>query len=247
MAAAETYNVLVTTSAGCAWTAVSNNSFLYVVAGASGSGTGVVVFGPSPNTGAARTGSLTIAGINFPVSQAGAPAGSSVFSLSASTASVPATAVTGAVGLTASSPTASWTAVSQAPWLTITKGASGVGSGTVTYTTAANSTSNSRMGLVMIAGLPYTVTQAGVGCNYGVGVATVGQENSGFTLSFPVTANNGCAWTASSNSTWLTLVSGSPGSGNGTALFNATAYTGSARSATLTIAGFTVTISQGGN
>jgi hypothetical protein len=247
VAAAETYNVLVTTGPGCSWTAVSNSSFLYVMEGASGSGTGLVVFGPTPNTGAARTGSLTIAGINFPVSQAGASAGTAVFSLSASTASIPATAVTGTVGLTASSPTAPWTAVSQAPWLTITKGASGVGSGAITYAIAANNTSNSRMGLVMIAGLPYTVTQAGVGCNYGIGAATVGQEASGFTLSFPVTANTGCTWTASSNSSWMTLLSGSPGSGNGTVVFNASAYTGAARSATLTIAGFTVTISQGGN
>ena len=74
-AAGGTQNVTVTTSAGCNWTAVSNNSFITVTSGASGSGSGTVSYSVAANTGTARNGSLTIAGLTHSVSQAGAGGG----------------------------------------------------------------------------------------------------------------------------------------------------------------------------
>ena len=65
-------NVTVNTSNGCAWTATSNETFLTVVSGASGTGTGAVVFQVAANlTGQARTASLTIGGQTFTVTQSG--------------------------------------------------------------------------------------------------------------------------------------------------------------------------------
>jgi hypothetical protein len=65
-------NVNVTTPTGCAWTATSSDNFLTVVSGASGTGTGAVVFQVAPNiTGQARTASLTIGGQTFTVTQSG--------------------------------------------------------------------------------------------------------------------------------------------------------------------------------
>lgn len=63
--------VNVTTSAGCGWTAVSNNtSFLTVTGGASGVGNGTVTFALTQNnTGSQRTGTLTVAGQTFTVFQ----------------------------------------------------------------------------------------------------------------------------------------------------------------------------------
>jgi hypothetical protein len=64
-------NVTVTAPGGCAWTAVSNNpSFIHVTAGSSGSGNGSVSYTVDPNTGVARTGSITIAGLTFSITQA---------------------------------------------------------------------------------------------------------------------------------------------------------------------------------
>ena len=56
------------------WTAVSNSSFLHVTSGsASGASSAVVAFSYDANTGAAaRTGTLTIAGLTLTVTQAGA-------------------------------------------------------------------------------------------------------------------------------------------------------------------------------
>ncbi len=59
----------------------------------------------------------------------------------------------------------SWTASSDATWITITSGSAGTGSGTVNYTVAANTTSGSRSGSLSIAGQTFTVTQAKAGCD----------------------------------------------------------------------------------
>lgn len=53
----------------------------------------------------------------------------------------------------------SWTAASNAPWITITSGTSGIGSGTVNYSVAANTSGMSRTGTLTIAGQTVTVTQ----------------------------------------------------------------------------------------
>jgi hypothetical protein len=70
-AGGSTGNVSVQASSTCFWTAASNVTWITVTSGASGTGNGTVVFQVQPNlTGQARTGSLTIAGQTFMVSQA---------------------------------------------------------------------------------------------------------------------------------------------------------------------------------
>lgn len=52
-----------------------------------------------------------------------------------------------------------WTATSDAPWVTITSGATGVGNGTVVYTVAPNLTLAVRTGTVTVGGLTHTLRQ----------------------------------------------------------------------------------------
>jgi len=54
-----------------------------------------------------------------------------------------------------------WTAVSNDSFITITAGTNGVGKGTVTYTTPANTSTNVLTGTITIAGGTFTVTQSG--------------------------------------------------------------------------------------
>ena len=61
----------VTLAAGDAWTAAANAGWLHLAA-TSGSGGGNVVFTCDANTGATRSGTLTIAGLTLTVTQAGA-------------------------------------------------------------------------------------------------------------------------------------------------------------------------------
>ena len=71
-AAGGTGSVTVTTTAGCNWTAVSNDSFITITSGASGSGSGAVSYSVAANTSSlSRNGSMTIAGLTFGISQAG--------------------------------------------------------------------------------------------------------------------------------------------------------------------------------
>jgi hypothetical protein len=90
-AAASTGSVSVTAGTGCAWTAVSNNtSWLTVTSGASGSGNGTVGWSAAANTGAARTGTITIAGQTFTVNQAagsGCSSGNSAITVGAAASS----------------------------------------------------------------------------------------------------------------------------------------------------------------
>ena len=54
-----------------------------------------------------------------------------------------------------------WTAVSNATWIVVTKGASGTGDGTVEFTIEANTTGAARSGTITIGGQVCTVQQAG--------------------------------------------------------------------------------------
>ena len=65
----------------------------------------------------------------------------------------------------------------------------------------------------------------------------------GGTFSVNINASGGCPWSATSNASWLMVVSGS-GSGNGTLSFAAAANVGPARSGTLSVGGQTVTVTQ---
>ncbi|MGB8511033.1 MAG: M36 family metallopeptidase [Pyrinomonadaceae bacterium] len=71
-----TGSVSVTAGAGCNWTAVSNASFITITSGASGTGSGTVGYSVSANTAStSRTGTATIAGQTFTVTQAGTTGG----------------------------------------------------------------------------------------------------------------------------------------------------------------------------
>lgn len=86
--------------------------------------------------------------------------GTCTFSISPTSASQTAAGGSGSVTVTAGAG-CTWSAVSNATFITITSGASGSGNGTVNYSVAANGGSSSRTGTMTIAGNTFTVTQAG--------------------------------------------------------------------------------------
>lgn len=88
--------------------------------------------------------------------------GACTYSINPTSSSQPAGGGTGSVSVTAGAG-CNWTAVSNATFITITSGSSGSGNGTVNYSVAANTGASSRNGTMTIAGLTFTVTQAGTG------------------------------------------------------------------------------------
>jgi hypothetical protein len=150
---AGTASVSVTTQSGCAWNASSNAAWLST--SASGTGSGSAGYSYGTNAGPARTGTLTIAGATFNVTQASG----CMYALTASSASVSASGGSGTTVLSTSSSSCGWTISSSASWLTLTSAASGAGSATIGYSVAAN-TGAARSANLTIGGQTFLVSQA---------------------------------------------------------------------------------------
>jgi tripartite motif-containing protein 71 len=84
-------------------------------------------------------------------------------------------------------------------------------------------------------------------CSYSLNSSSQSFSAAGETGSVLVTAPSGCGWTAASNALWITITSGSGGSGNGTVSFNVAANMGTQRTGIITIGDKAFTIVQAGS
>jgi hypothetical protein len=229
----------VTAGQGCAWTATPSVGWITISAGASGTGGGTVQFSVSANTGGARSGQIAVGGAALTISQAAVPCTLSIS---------PAGQIVGAAGgggtvTISTGDTCGWTAASNRDWLTVTSGAAGTGSGSVSFSVAAN-TGAQRTGALTIGSQTFTVTQDAP-CAFAIDPSslTIGAAGSAGTLTVTTTAS--CGWSASSNNVdWLTVTSGSSGTGSGQVAFSAAANSGVERVGTITVAGLTFTLTQ---
>jgi hypothetical protein len=230
---------------GCqSWTATSHANWITVTAGVSGTGNGTVNFSVAANTGStSRTGTITIAGQTFTVSQ---PSGTCSYTLSTNSQSFSATSAAGSVSVLANgSNCGPWTVTNQTSWVTVTSGASGTGNGTMSFLLAANTTASSRTGTLTIAGRTFTVTQAASTCTYRLSATTRFVTAKAATGSVAVTASEGCVWNAMTDASWISIAYGMSGNGSGFVGYAvAENPTASSRSATIQVAGRTLTITQ---
>jgi hypothetical protein len=99
--------------------------------------------------------------------------------------------------------------------------------------------------VVGLGGAVYRIAQA-VTCTYAIVPTKASFGASGGTGSVAVSANPGCAWTAVSNASWITITGGASGTGNGTVSYSVAPYTGRPRNrnGTATIAGLTFSVKQ---
>jgi hypothetical protein len=243
--------VAVSAQPGCPWSASSSVSWITITSGASGSGNGSVGFTVAANSGASRTGTLTIAGRSFAVTQAAAssPPASCSYSIAPNDLNIGASGGNGTIAVSTGA-TCGWTAVSNVSWITVTAGGSGTGNGSVAFTVAANSGA-SRSGTLTVAGRGFTVTQAAAPappppapCSYSVDPDNMKAGPGGGSHTIAVTAGSTCTWTAVSNESWIAVTAGASGIGNGSVTISVARNDGKDRKGTLTIAGKTVTIEQ---
>ena len=232
----------VTANVGCSWSVSSSDGWLTVTAGASGSGNGTVAYAVTANTSncLARTGTLTIAGQTFTVTQA---PGSGSTALPVTAATVGTDASNSSLTVAASAG-CNWTANSNVGWLTVTAGSSGTGPGTVAYAFTSNASNcTARVGTLSVAGELFTVTQtAGVG-SFALSATSAQVGGGASTNSLTVVASADCSWTATSTNDWITIIAGASGTGPGTVTY-ALAVAATNRTGTLTIAGQTLTVAQ---
>ncbi|MCE5333584.1 MAG: hypothetical protein LLG06_03245 [Desulfobacteraceae bacterium] len=81
-------------------------------------------------------------------------------------------------------------------------------------------------------------------CTYTVAPTAVSTRAVTTNGTVTVTTQPGCAWTAKSNASWITIKSGASGTGSGTVQYMVIRNAGQARTGTMTIAGQTVTVYQ---
>jgi hypothetical protein len=146
----------VTAGADCNWTANTTANWITLTSGATGTGNGAVGYSVAPNLGSARTGTITVAGQTFTVTQ---PALVCTFTINPTSLTLPAAGGSSTVAVTASNAACTWTARSNDGWINVTSGTPGTGDGTVAFTVDNFGGKNDRTGTMTIAGQRFTVTQ----------------------------------------------------------------------------------------
>src|SRR5206468_553047 len=153
--------------------------WIVVATGASGTGNGVVNLTIAANSGAARTGAVTVADHVVNITQSQAPPSASPgppapptppscdLSITPPAQTFSANGGNGTVSVNVQAD-CSWTATSGAAWITVASGTSGSGSGEIHFVVAANPNTASRQGVLTIGTRTFTVAQAGLSCTYTV-------------------------------------------------------------------------------
>lgn len=223
----------------CNWNVENSSSFVTIQSGPQGTGPGTVRYivpaysGPNP-----RSAVVTIGGRSFRLTQNGVAC---TFQMSPVTVSAPAGASLQSVALR-TAPGCGWNASTSAGWITIVSGANGSADGRLVLSLATN-TGAQRSEVVTVAGQSVLVTQeSGSNCPVTLDATAATFESTG-SPEARIRVNATCPWTVVSNATFVSVLSGLNGNGNGTVLYSVQAGQ-AARQGTLNIGGRTFTIRQ---
>jgi hypothetical protein len=168
---------------GCSWAAQSDAPWLTVGA-ANGNGNSTLQVSVEPNPSPQpRTAKIGVAGAQVSVTQHGTipPAGDECLSIQLQRAGdqIPAAGLSGPTPVAVRAEgTCGWVAQTNAPWITLTAGASGKGGGTVSYMTLPND-GDARSALITIGNKNFNVNQLGTGTNPVFGGNDGGGDSSG--------------------------------------------------------------------
>ena len=241
-------SVTVSTASHCAWTAASDRGWMTIASGASGTGNGAVSVNVTANsTDAVRTGTLTIAGQSVSVRE-DAPERCTI-EISPSSASFNKDGASSSFAVTAAAHCL-WSATSNAGWIGVTAGSPDTGNGTVSFSVERNRDVSPRSGTIAVGERTFTVNQAGdppapVVCQYSVTpIAFSPCMSVGYTLTATVTTEQGCTWTATPDSSWITMTGGQSGNGSGVVTFTVSDNWDSPRHGVVMVRWPTVTAGQ---
>jgi len=164
--------------------------------------------------------------------------------LGARNSTLPASGGTGSVTVTTERE-CQWTATSEAAWLTLS-GTTGQGDGTIQYSVGVNVDPVQRTSAIVANDKRVEVTQTAGECRFDLGSSSTSFPNSGGSSTVQVRASSAlCAWSANSHVDWIDIRSGRDGKGHGAVAYEVAATIGPSRTGTLTVAGQTVTVTQG--
>jgi hypothetical protein len=202
----------------CDWTATSEAAWITNVTPGSGQGNAQLSMQVAPNPQAAsRRGNVKAGNITVVVAQDAAPC---TYAIGPPSRTVAASGGSTTFDVTTLAGCA-WSAASDSSWLRISSNGSGNASGTITVSVAANADIE-RVGGITVAGQRATVVQPGLvvvpaNCTFTLAPPNSDAPAAGGPGSVTVTAAAGCAWTASSNASWISVPQqAQAGIGNGT-------------------------------
>jgi uncharacterized protein (TIGR03437 family) len=232
-----------TVTTACQWAAATTAPWLTITSAASGTGTATLSFRADPNpTPAERTGSITIGGTAFLVTQ---DAAGCSLEISSSAVEVPSAGGGGSFEIS-STTGCNWTAAANVPWLTILTGGSGNTNTTLTFTAAPNTTPGTRTGVITVGNRTFTVTQPGAACELSIApTSNTNIPSNAFQGTIAITST--CQWTAQSSVPWITITAGASGTGNGQVDYAIPANpSATTRTGTIRIGNLTFNVSQSG-
>jgi hypothetical protein len=242
-ASGDTLQVAVTaTTVDAPWNVTGLPAWISASSG-NGTGSGATTLTALANPSVtARSAMLTIAGRSVTVTQAG---GSATFSVSPLSLVLPASGGTAPISVDASLIDAPWTLTGLPFWLT-SSASSGVGDSTFTVTAGSTPSVSARAATLMVGGQSLTVTQAPGTPVFSTSVTEWTADASGATRTVPLSTNLlDAPWSATTSASWLTW---DRTSGLGPLAaplqLTAAANSGPARSATATVAGQRITVTQ---
>lgn len=248
----DTATVGVTTQPECAWSASSDAAWITGLTPSSGQGSAQLQIQIAANPdGTARQGDIVVNGQRARIRQDPAACR---FELSTTEQTVPATGGIGRITFTAAAGCA-WSAQADAAWVVLTGGTTGTGAGSVAFAIASNAGPTTRSASIIVAGETVKVTQqAGVPVPPPIAPGACSVTVSPRDVTFPATGANSssisvaaassCEWSASSDSSWITVTGRTSGPGNGSVTFSVASNIGAARSGELTIGDQTVSVNQ---
>jgi hypothetical protein len=154
--------ILAVSSAGaCGWAAASNASWIEITSSPGGPGNGTLSYLVRDNLSSTpRTGTITVSGRTFTVTQDGQSSTGCAFAISPQFATFNSAGGAGSITLTTAAGCA-WKSESNSSWITITSACCGIGNSTITYTVAANMTGSGRSGVITVGGRKFNVKQKG--------------------------------------------------------------------------------------
>jgi hypothetical protein len=139
-----------------------------------------------------------------------------------------------------------WSARSDAAWVSLKPPTTGQGDGSVQFTIGANADPSARAATITIEDQRLQVSQEGRRCDFRVSSLDESFDAAGGERTIQITtASAQCRWTAVPDVPWITIVSGAEGSGSGAVKIRVEAVTGPPRTGSITVAGQVVQVEQG--
>ena len=225
----------------CAWSPSTAFNWISIGGPVSSTGNGTVTYTVSSNqTAGTQIGTILVGTQAFTISQSGIACSVTANPLSVQ---IPAAGARGSIDITAPD-SCNWNASATPSWITLSN-TSGIAQGSVSYTVAANPTSQARTGAITIANQTVNVTQDATVCGQVLTPLNANVSAIAGTYSFNVATS--CNYTAVSNSGWIRLVSNATGTGTSDVGYSVAANSSpDARTGTITVGSQVFTVSQSG-